>query len=108
MTEKNPLEMYDTPAEALYYQTMNGCGCGNGNEIAEKAWEIFTAIATNQENKHELIYTDLYHETITQWFDSLDLIEHGGSVGGSWLSEKGKSLYKELITYYHEPTRKIQ
>ena len=92
--------MYDSPAEALYYHIMKGCGCGNGDEIALRAWEIFTEIAEKREDRYKVIYKSMYNQTIAQWFDSLDLIEHGGSVGGSWLSEKGENLYKELIDYY--------
>jgi hypothetical protein len=30
------------------------------------------------------------------WMDKLELIEHGGSVGGSWLTERGKHLLRRL------------
>lgn len=89
---------FESPADFLYYYVMKGCGCGNGPEIAKRAWSIFLEIAEKREDRYKVIYKSMYNQTITQWLDSLELLEHGSSVGGSWLSEDGKALYQALLT----------
>lgn len=80
----------------LFTDCLGGCGCGNSDELAKDVLKVFLAIAT-KDSSHELIYSDKYHELIAHMLDSAGITEHGSSVGGSWLSSKGKEVYQEYI-----------
>ena len=69
------------------------CGCGSHDELAKKTWVIFKAIVTEQENKYELIYENELNEFIAHMLNHKELLEHGTSVGGSWVTEKGQKVY---------------
>ena len=92
---------YESPAEFLYIYMLGGCGCGHGDGLAEIAWEVFEAIATKKEDRYKIIYGDdsdgpSVNEAMAQWIDSKGLLEHGSSIGGSWLSGLGEWLYNAL------------
>ena len=86
---------YDSKEEFLWIYVMGGCGCGSSEELQEMAWKVFKLFADGS-GERWTIYDKLEYEAIAHWLDSLELIEHGTSIGGSWLSEEGKKLYKLL------------
>ena len=87
---------YDSKEEFLWIYVMGGCGCGS-NDNDKLAWEVFELFATPHEKRKFSIYDKREYEIIAHWLDSLDwIIEHGGSISGSWLTEEGKS-YMALI-----------
>lgn len=83
---------FDSDADFLWIYVMKGCGCGSRDQFQEDAYKLFMAIG-RKEATFELIYKDLYTELLAQMLDSRGLLEHGSSIGGSWLSEAGKYLF---------------
>lgn len=90
---------WETPEEYLFIGILKGCGCGRSDELARDVATIFLAIAKD-ENAHTLIYENSYHELIAHWLHAAELTEHGTGIGGSWLTERGKAVYAELLSLY--------
>lgn len=90
---------YPDFANYLFVKYLRGCGCGSADEIAEDVLKVFIALGERGDDNWnecgELIYSDKYHELIAHMIDGAGLIEHGSSIGGSWLNEEGKEVYKE-------------
>ena len=85
----------------LFTEHLRGCGCGNSDEIAEDVLKIFILFAEKTDDRYRTIYKDKYNELIAHMIDGAELIEHGSSIGGSWLNEKGEALYKEYLKTIH-------
>ena len=72
------------------------CGCGHYDERLDILKEVLNACPL-----WELEKTPEYLRTpLGEWFlcllDKAELIEHGSSIGGSWLTEKGTRLLNAL------------
>jgi len=83
--------------EFLWIYVLGGCGCGSPEKIENKLWEVFENFALSLDDwdkRDSDVYEQLDKEILAHWLDSKGLIEHGSSIGGSWLSETGKELYK--------------
>ena len=87
---------YPNKESYLFTGIIGGCGCGNSEEISVDVYNLFIKIATETPDKHIAIYKDRYSELIAHIFDAKGLTEHGTSIGGSWLTEKGKAIYEEI------------
>jgi hypothetical protein len=69
------------------------CGCGNPDGVYELVRDILDLAPFYEDpgKVRELIGgSDATYYAVLYFIDRSGLIEHGGSVGGSWLSEKGK------------------
>jgi len=90
---------YDSEAEAMYY-SLGLCGCGCPEEVhalmidclrqfAGDVWPKpgIDAIAKIVQEKPTVVA-----EFIAHFLAKCDLTEHGGSVYGCWLSERGKQF----------------
>ena len=87
---------------------LNLCGCGSDN-IKDDIINIIKEFLKDTEYNHsyitdickELELDEKYVEMILFYLDDKGLLEHGGSIRGSWLSDKGKKLvlgkYKEIF-----------
>lgn len=87
---------YSSKAEFLWIYVMGGCGCGSSEEIQRRAYEIFENFSREHSERTMRVYEDLTDEVLAHWLDSKKLLEHGTSIGGSWLSEEGKALWSAL------------
>ena len=94
----------------LIYKKLNLCGCGSPVEIAFMIKDILKAINNKTNNNNldfdiqwkqydmELFNTigisssNIVYEFVLKVLDSVDVLEHGGSIGGAWLSDYGKEL----------------
>lgn len=104
------------------YDILDLCGCG----IPEHTWEVIRRVlhAQNIFHSDRIDYTDLkaiYKDSlnlnldqsidhgVVQFclyiLDSKGLLEHGGSVGGSWLTELGK-MYLSMLTIWYDELEK--
>ena len=107
---------YPNEVQRFYYETLKWCGCGNPDEAlgfmrdlmalmkarsdentggfdepyAESAWAKRTAEIDAMLGDGMLGLSYLY------MLDSHDLTEHGGSVGGSWLTQEGERVLAML------------
>ena len=85
---------YDSPAEYIWIGILGGCGCGSG-DLPDRAVEVLKNFGREHLSKERWsVYDDPTNEVLAHWLDSKELIEHGGSIGGSWLTDKGKELLK--------------
>ena len=88
---------YKTKAEAIYYGRMGLCGCGSPSEISKF---LIDCLVFNENNIIDLEKLklkvkenpDLVAEFILHFLNSVDILEHGGSVYGSWITDFGKQV----------------
>lgn len=89
---------YRSPAEWLFTGIMGGCGCGSSEDLAVKAIELLIDFEKPHPDRRIDVYGQSFWELMAHWMDSVHLIEHGGSIGGAWLSEKGKQVHASVLT----------
>lgn len=83
---------YKSPSEYLWIAILGGCGCGSG-DLPYRAAEVLRNFGREHLSKERWsVYDDAANEVLAHWLDSKGLIEHGGSVNGSWLTDKGEEL----------------
>ena len=100
------MEDIEEKFDKLYYEDLGMCGCGHVEDLQqflvdlmiiqngykagdfsydEKAKSVKLLIQDNHEYAFEFILHVL---------NNAEFLEHGTSVGGSWLTDKGKSFIK--------------
>ena len=86
---------HDTEAEAMYY-SLGLCGCGSPDEVHQMLIDVLKCIDTGKrlDAVVELIKQkpDIVAEFIGHFLEDKGMTEHGSSVYGSWLSERGKQF----------------
>ena len=92
---------YDTEAEAMYF-SLGLCGCGCPENVHEFLVDCAKAVQAGTETREydsiraieALIKNkpDVVAEFIGHFLDSKELTEHGSSVYGAWLTERGKQF----------------
>jgi len=87
---------FDDKEEFLWIYVLGGCGCGSYEENKKNAWKVFELFATPFNDRKFSVYDKPEYEIIAHWLDSKNLIEHGSSIGGSWLTKEGEKLYSLL------------
>lgn len=85
---------YASPEEYIWIGVLGGCGCGWSEHYAELAVKLLEFFNTKHMERDLKFIDDYEVELMAHWLDSKELIEHGGGIGGSWLTEKGKELLK--------------
>lgn len=88
---------YESPIQWLWIDILGGCGCGTSDRLAKRAWKVLSYFASDwdeREKNNYSVYTIPADELLAHWLTHKNLLEHGGSVGGSWLTEEGKKVYK--------------
>jgi len=88
-----------SPLQRFLVEDLKWCGCGNPELALSFMREVLRAIRARSDAKHDdpsnealkalLPYESGLAESYWYMLDEHDLIEHGGSCGGGWLSEKG-------------------
>lgn len=81
---------------------LGGCGCGSSDELGERAIKVFSNFASDDWDTRFSVYDNEADEVLAHWMHSKDLIEHGTSIGGSWLTEKGKNVFEVIKKYRDE------
>lgn len=92
---------YETEAEAMYF-SLDLCGCGCPENVHEFLIDCAKAVQAGTETrKYDSIMAiealiknkpDVVAEFIGHFLSSKELTEHGSSVYGSWLTERGKQF----------------
>lgn len=89
-----------TPEQWLFVGVLGGCGCGSSEEFSERAVDLLKHFGTPHDERSlkEFFHGDQadFWELMAHWLDSKDLLEHGGSIYGSWLTEKGEECLKTI------------
>ena len=82
-------------AYKVCFEDLGMCGCGLFNDRLNLLKEVLTDMPIHTEPYPAWIRTPL-----GEWFlttiDNAGLIEHGSSIGGSWLTDKGERFLKCL------------
>lgn len=83
---------YVNKKEFVQCGIFNFCGCGDSTRnlryIKEQLEKINKGSVYEINEDNAVFYFFLY------WADKEELIEHGCSVGGSWLTDKGKEVLR--------------
>lgn len=92
---------YNTPYEYLWNGILGACGCGWSEDLAKRAYKVlqlfsFSGDEWNRRNWSVYKKKDFTDLTLAYWLDKEGLTEHGSSIGGSWLSDKGKKIYLSI------------
>jgi hypothetical protein len=109
-TRQQPIDnIYD-----LYYKMFGFCGCGDPESqivllhdvlmaISDK-WNVTisdTVKAKEKQDKIRALLPGALGDHYLYWLTHLDILEHGGSIGGSWLTKKGEEILLLLKTAPH-------
>jgi hypothetical protein len=111
MTKEEQQEKF----ENVYYNKLGMCGCGSPNEVKNFLFNLLENHRKYKDSEisHELMIksrkelinsvdSDIIFEIIFHVFENSSLLEHGGSVYGSWFTEKGKEFLKLLSKFKDE------
>ena len=72
------------------------CGCGMPDETYKAVFEMLK----RARDKGKLIESDSPYELFMAYtLDHLELLEHGSSIYGSWLTEKGEKMIAALEVF---------
>lgn len=89
---------YDTEAEAMYYDVLDGCGCGDPEAVHAFAIECVQQFAEGGGRKLggvlDAVKADPESaaELIAHVLTNANLLEHGSSARCSWVTELGKQF----------------
>ena len=74
------------------------CGCGNPDDAAARLCDLLTfhPLYENRGEFERLVPDSGIQHLLLYMLDHLGLTEHGGSVMGAWLSDKGKDVLTAL------------
>ena len=77
------------------------CGCGNPDMAFHGVTYILTWAASDKrgEGPFEEMFKAPYTYLAIALLNHLELIEHGGGIGGSWITDKGKEVLAFLTEH---------
>jgi len=85
---------------ALFYDHIVGCGCNRPETAYELVRDILNLAPFYEDGNwrtvSSLIGSDGAFQIVVGLLSKLDLLEHGGSMGGSWLTKKGEYV-RDLV-----------
>ena len=106
------LEQRKEKFEDIYYNKLGMCGCGTPEEVKHFLFSLLEnhrqykddeiTHEVMSENRKKIIKTvdaDIIFEIIFHVFDNVGLLEHGGSIYGSWFTEEGINFFKLLSEF---------
>jgi hypothetical protein len=77
----------------LFYDTLGMCGCGNPEEAYALIRDILALAPFYEESRWQLVERltggGAANHIVLSTLDHAGLIEHGSSLSGAWLTEKG-------------------
>lgn len=101
--------------ENVYYNTLGMCGCGSPNEVKNFLFNLlenhrkykdseitYEEMAGSRKTLIQSSDPDIVFEIIFHTFENSKLLEHGGSVYSSWLTEEGREFLKLLSEFKDE------
>lgn len=88
---------YDGKEDFLWFYVLGGCGCGHSDDAREIAWKVFEFFSSEKSERDIKVLNKIEFEMVAHWLISKDIIEHGCSLSGGWLTEEGKKLFRLLI-----------
>ncbi len=110
-SEINRDAMQLTPKINDVLTTLHMCGCGPCDDVLLYIYKTLVEIKTRSESdwkvdllKDRLESGDMALQIALYYLDSANLLQHGGSIGGSWLTEKGYVFLEKLEAVLPELT----
>jgi len=100
---------YDSPKQYFGIEVMGFCGCAS-DYLIDVTWNIINGLYLAKKNDESWFYdyegkkedyTSL-QECILFILDSKEIIEHGSSIRGSWLTDKGFAIIDKIIKEQNE------
>lgn len=77
----------------VFYQDLGMCGCGNPEDAYNLIRDILSLAPFYEDQRWRLVETltggGAVHHIVLSVLDQAELIEHGSSINGSWLTTKG-------------------
>ena len=95
---------HETLASARWFEELKFCGCGDPEGVQTWLQRVLETLkgepfvgwpARQQVLRSDPDASDLF---VLYVLDAMGLTEHGGSVGGSWLTDKGRKFLADLET----------
>lgn len=93
----------------IYFGEMGMCNCGNPEDVKKFLYELlknhkghisgeitYDEMVKTRERIIKETDTDVIFEFVFHVFERIGLLQHGGSVYGSWLTEKGERFFDLL------------
>ena len=101
---------YDNLLDYICTGLLKWCGCGSPESAliylrdtladiqhrSEVEWKQNPPIYAGKLSARMAALPDGLQYIYWYWIDNMELIEHGGSVGGSWLTERGRQFLARL------------
>lgn len=94
---------YETLVDARWFEEMNFCGCGCPEETQEWLAAVLDAIKARSDSRYtrDDVQAAIGLNENAAYFvlyalDAMGLTDHGGSVGGCWLTTEGERLLADL------------
>lgn len=96
------------------YERLAFCGCGEPTEAYKTLQDVLSAFDTegltfdgSREaiKVHKAMISERYWDLLIYLLDSKGLLEHGSSIGSSWLSDLGQKIVKDLRDNGHDSDR---
>lgn len=102
----NDIEQRKADLETIYFGEIGMCGCGNPKDVKKFIYELlknhkeyeddYDAMTENRKRIIKETDTNVIFEFVFHVLDHNDLLNHGGSIYGSWLTEKGEKFFDSL------------
>ena len=91
---------YDSESEAMYFGQIGLCGCGDPDRVHQflidclgSASDDFPSLLDVDKVQNLILSRpQVVAEFVLHFLDSVNLTEHGGSVYGSWLTDRGSQV----------------
>jgi len=83
---------YQEKCDILWVGELGFCGCGDPEETLRNIREIFKAV----KRRGATLRDDKLYYFVCYWADKEGYFEHGTSVFGSWLTDKGEKLLEKI------------
>jgi hypothetical protein len=82
----------------LFYTDLHQCGCGNPADTWELIHEVLSLAPFFEDQRWKQVEDILgrAYDFVLGVLSDADLLEHGGSVGGSWITDKGRWLLQAI------------
>jgi hypothetical protein len=113
MSSDAPTEVTDNDLQHLYkiiWGDLPLCGCGNPEDGVRLVLELLLLAPFHERTYDEiaaLIGTPGAYHLVLGALDSADLIEHGSSINGSWLTSKGRWFLRMAVAAGDSPAALI-
>lgn len=88
---------WDTKSDYLEITVLHFCGCGRPDKAMKLVRDILHLIDNKQpEEVTKLLHSEGIYFFVLYQLDHMGFIKHGFSIGGSYLTEKGKELLADI------------